>query len=112
MKYLAGLVLIIAIAAFATRPDAASLDDKIVGDLRVEASNLSVEGGDDIVSGIAKLTCSLSPADCARLIRAGMTIEVTELYLARRASVAFADEPAFSCLGAFTQWTCRPVEGG
>lgn len=110
MKYLAGLVLIIAIAAFATRPDAASLDDKIVGDLRVEAANLGVGASDDVVSGLAKLACSVSADECARLIRAAMTIEVTDLYVAQTARVAFGDEPALSCIGAFTQWTCSPVE--
>lgn len=107
MRFLAGLAVLIAIAAFATRPDAQSLDDKIVGDLQVEASNLGVGAEDDLISGIAKLGCSLSPADCARLIRSAMTIEVSELWLARSATVSFDDEPALTCVGAFTQWTCR-----
>lgn len=110
MRFLAGLSVIVALAAFATRPDAKSLDDKIVGDLQVEASNLSVDGGDNLVSGVAKLTCSLSPEDCARLIRSAMSIEVSELYIARTAAVSFAEEPALSCVGAFTQWTCQAVE--
>jgi len=109
VRFLAGLALIVAIAAFATRPSARALDEMIVGDLQVEASNLSVGAQDDVLSGIAKLGCAFSPEDCARLIRAAMTIEVTELWVARRATVSFADEPALSCVGAFTQWTCRPV---
>lgn len=110
MRFAIGFLVLLAIGAFATRPDAQSLDEMIVGELQVEASNLSVGGGDDIVSGIAKLTCSLSPEDCARLIRAAMEIEVSDLYLARSARVSFGDEPAMNCLGLFTQWTCRPLE--
>ena len=110
MRFLVGVVIVVAIAAFATRPDAQALDAKIVGDLQVEASNLAVGAGDDLVSGVAKLTCSLSPAECARLIRAARTLEVSELYLARRARVTFGEDPALTCVGAFTQWTCRSVQ--
>lgn len=110
MKFVAAFLIVLAIGAFATRPGAAALDDMIVSDLQVEAANLGVGQDDDLISGIAKLACSVSAAECARLIRSAMTIEVSELYVARTARVAFGDDPALRCLGVFTQWTCSPVE--
>jgi len=110
MKFAVAFVILLAIGAFATRPGAAALDEMIVSDLQVEAANLGVGEGDDVISGLARLACSVSAAECARLIRAGMTIEVSELYVARSARVAFGDDPALRCLGVFTQWTCRPLE--
>lgn len=109
MRFLAGLVLIVAIGAFATRPSAMALDEMIVGDLQVEASNLSVGAQDNVIAGIARLGCALNPSECARLIRAAMSIEITELWVARTATVSFVQGPALTCVGAFTQWTCRPV---
>jgi len=110
MRFLAGLALIVAIGAFATRPSAMALDEMIVSDLQVEASNLSVGAQDTVIAGIAKLGCALNASECARLVRAAMSIEVTELWVARTATVSFADEAALTCVGAFTQWTCWPVD--
>lgn len=105
MKWAAFLV-VLAIAAYALRPDVASLEDKVGRDLVSVAEDLSVTEADDVVSGVLKVTCSINAAQCAQLIQAAMDVETADFYVAREARVTIAGEPALRCVGAFTQWTC------
>ena len=105
MKWLAFLV-VLAIAAFALKPDVPALEDKITEDLTRAAADLSVNREDDVLSGTLKVLCSVNADGCARVIRSGMEIQSADFYVALEARVDLAGSPALRCFGAFTQWTC------
>ena len=99
-------MVIVVVAGYATRPDTEALNERVVSDLMAAAQNLNLGEGDDILLGFAKVACSSNAEGCARLIRSAMTVQTQDFYVAREARIDFGEEPAFRCVGAFTQWTC------
>lgn len=107
--WLAGVVGLIAIAAWATRPALPAFEALLKTELqaRIATSDIGTEG--DPLATLALLGCKLRPSDCYDLVRDNLDIQIEErAFFTRFRIKGFRRET--SCTGAFTRiWCVKPI---
>ncbi len=107
LKFLIGLAVIAAVAAWLTRPDEAAAEAEMKKQLIAALERLDLEPG---AGAAAALICKANVDDCYEFTRAGIetTFEDRTFYSVFRAT-GFGE--GYSCIGAFTKFICSDKAG-
>lgn len=107
-RWIALLVILLAVAAWLTRPGEAAFDDMLRDRLEVQIATADVDDAQDPIAAIALVACKLRPSGCFELVREGLEVSVEDrlLYTTIRAE-GFGSRTV--CTGAFTRLWCREV---
>jgi len=106
---LALLGLILAGAAYLTRPGMADFDALLKETIESRVAAADVGASDDALGTVALIGCKLRPTDCTALIRQSLDVVEEAHPLYSRFHVTAAKRE-FTCTGAFTRiWCKRPL---
>ena len=106
---LAVLALILAGAAYVTRPGIEDFDALLKTQIEAMVASTDVGASDDALGTVALIGCKLRPTDCIALIRESLDVTEEQHPLYSRFHVTAAKHE-FTCTGAFTKiWCKRPL---
>jgi hypothetical protein len=101
------ILLLVGIAAAATRPGPAAFDAMLADAIRARIANTDIGANeDDAIGTIALAACKLRPTDCIEIVRQTLDVTFDEGLFVTRATVRGLSREA-SCIGAFTRFFCR-----
>ncbi|MCB2115774.1 MAG: hypothetical protein KDE00_05590 [Rhodobacteraceae bacterium] len=107
--FLAVLALVLAGAAYATRPGLADFDAMLKSQIEAKLASTDVGASDDALGTVALIGCKLRPTDCIALIRESLDVTEEQHLLFTRFDIAAAKRKV-TCTGAFTKiWCKRPL---
>lgn len=109
MRTFLGLVAVLAILGLAmafTKPTEADFEAALEAQLlaRIDAADPGAQS--DPVEAILTATCKMGRSDCARLIRAMISLDYEDMVLFSRARVALGDARSATCYGVLTRILC------
>lgn len=105
MRTLALLALVLAIAAWATRPGPEAFDAMLRAAIAEKVATTDVDASGDAVATLALVGCKLRPGDCFQALRATLDVTFDRGLFTTRATVRGLTEA--TCTGAFTRFFCR-----
>ena len=106
---LAVLALVLAGAAYATRPGLADFDALLKSQIEAKIATTDVGASDDALGTVALIGCKLRPTDCVSLIRQSLDVVEEQHVLYSRFHIT-ASKRDLTCTGAFTKiWCSRPI---
>lgn len=100
------VALIAAALVFAviSKPSDLELNKKIYADVLTSAKSVTVDGRDNLLSGLIKGFCKLSPHECARFVFDTMvTVQTEDNYIFKEGLVKIGNLN-FKYIGAFNTW--------
>jgi hypothetical protein len=101
-----GLAVLIAIAAWLTRPGIAEFDAMMKTEVERWIARTDVDAGGDAVATVALVGCKLKPSACFDLLRQTFDIKEENHTVYTRFSVKGLGRET-TCTGAFTKIWCR-----
>ncbi|WP_347311323.1 hypothetical protein [Defluviimonas sp. SAOS-178_SWC] len=100
------LAVIVAGAAYATRPGMADFDALLRAAIERRIATTDVTTDGDALSTIALVGCKLRPSDCFNLVRKSLDVSAEDRTFFTRFTVVEGERRA-SCTGAFTKIWCE-----
>jgi hypothetical protein len=99
------IFILLAVAAFFTRPDARAAESALREQLLMAVAREDIGAGRGAAGNIALLTCKIRPSECYDLLRSQIEARFTDNYLFTRFEVQGFGKQA-RCIGAFTTFLC------
>ena len=109
IRFLLALLVVVALAAYLTRPGPAAFDAMLDRLIRDRVAQTDIGTGGEALPTLALAACKLRPTDCVALVREALDVRMDEGLFMTRVSVEGLGR-RMSCRGAFTRFVCRGAE--
>ena len=109
IRFLLALLVVVALAAYLTRPGPAAFDAMLDRLIRDRVAQTDIGTGGEALPTLALAACKLRPTDCVALVREALDVRMDEGLFMTRDSVEGLGR-MMSCRGAFTRFVCRSNE--
>lgn len=106
-KFILVVLVILAVAAFATNPSRADVEAEIEARLLSEIDAFDPASQNDPVLQLISGACQLGRNACAGFIRSLMDVQYEDRILYSAITVTFGNDVAKSCVGVLTRVLCR-----
>lgn len=111
IRLLIVLAVVVAAAAYVTRPGPAAFDAMLDAAIRDRVASTDIGAGGEALPTIALAACKLRPTDCVAIVRQSVEVTFEQRLFTTRARVEGFGRSTI-CTGAFTRFFCdRPVAG-
>ena len=105
MRLLILLIILVAGAAYVTKPDEADAEARLREEVMVAVATRELGESGSAGDKLALAACKLAPGDCYDLLRSGMELTVTDRVLFTEVELVGYGKRA-SCYGLFTTFLC------
>lgn len=103
------LAILLAVAAWFTRPGLAEFDALLRAAIQTRIATTDIDAGGGALETVALVGCKLKPSACFDLIRQSLDVVADDRTFFTRFSVKGLDRET-TCTGAFTKiWCARPL---
>ncbi len=105
MRFLIGLLVLAAVAAYFTKPEEADAEAVLREQVMIGVAKEDIGQGRSTAENLALTACKLRPNDCYDLLRSGLDVTYTDQHLFLKVDLEGYERRA-TCYGAFGQFVC------
>ncbi len=105
MRFVILLVVLIAGAAYLTKPDEADAEAVLRQQVILDVATEDIGEGRGTAENLALAACKLRPGDCYELLRSGLEVTYTDRVFFLEVGITGFERQA-TCYGAFTTFFC------